>query len=459
MSRAGEAPKELPLHLIAIYALPSVTLSFLFVPLVAMLPAFYAQELGMSLAAVGAVLLISRSADLVLDPLIGKLSDTTRSRWGRRKPWMWAGTPVLMIGAALIFMPMPMGMAPWLYLLIASLVIYLGGSILGLSYSAWGAEVVSSYHGRSKVAAAREVAAVLGIVIASAVPAITALSGHGVDRFTMGLLGWMIIIITPLTVWASTRFVAEPVSVERAQPNWGKQLISLFKNKPFAVLCIAFLVMNFGSSIATSTLIFFITHYLRQPEVIGPVLLGSFISVMAFVPFWVWVSRRIGKHRAAGISLLLAIGINMAVATFLQPGDGWWFVAAMSVAGACSAGFLTLPLGMMGDIIDYDTLKTGATRGGLYFGIWSFCQKLSPALAVGVTLPFLTWVGFDPANKGDQAGLEALKYVYALGSAPLFIIGALLLLIFPIDARRHGIIRRRLDAREARLAAAGAVAV
>lgn len=450
-----EPLKELPFHLLSIYALPSITLSFLFVPLVAMLPAFYAQELGMSLTAVGGVLLLSRSADLVLDPLIGKFSDSTRTRWGRRKPWMWAGTPVLMFGAMMVFMPNTLGMSPALYLLLASLVIYLGGSMLGLSYSAWGAEVVSTYHGRSKVAGAREISGVLGIVLASSVPAITALGGHGVDRFTMGVLGWMIIIITPLTVWAATRFVAEPASVERAQPNWGRQLLSLFRNKPFAVLCIAFLVMNFGSSIATSTLIFFITHYLRQPEVIGPVLLSSFISVMAFVPVWVWIARKIGKHRAAGISLLLAIGINMAVATFLRPGDGWWFVAAMTVAGGCSAGFLTLPLGMMGDIIDYDTLKTGATRGGLYFGIWSFCQKLSPALAVGVTLPFLTWLGFDPAAKGDQAGVEALKYVYALGSAPLFILGALLLLIFPIDARRHGIIRRRLDAREARLAAAG----
>lgn len=451
--RATEAPKELPLHQIAIYALPSVTLSFLFVPLVTLLPAFYAQEVGMSLAAVGTALLVSRSADLILDPLIGKLSDITRTRWGRRKPWMWAGTPMLMLGAVLIFMPNLMGTPAWLYLLVASFVIYLGGSMLGLSYSAWGAEVVSTYHGRSKVAGAREIAGVLGIVITAAVPAVTALWGHGLDRFTMGVIGWMIIICTPLSVWISTRYVAEPAALDRAQPAWGRQILDLLKNKPFALLCIAFLVMNFGSSVATSTLIFYITHYLRQPEVIGPVLIGSFVWVLVFVPVWVWIARKIGKHRAAGISLIGAIAINMVVASLLKPGDGWIFVAFMSLAGATSAGFLTLPLGMMGDVIDYDTLKTGSTRGGLYFGIWSFCQKISPALAVGVTLPLLGWLGFDPANKGAAAGIEALKYVYALGSAPLFLLGALLLLIFPIDARRHGIIRRRLDAREARLAA------
>lgn len=449
---AAEPLAALPLRLLVIYALPSVTLSFLFVPLVAMLPAFYAQELGLSLTAVGSVLLASRMADLVLDPLIGKLSDATRTSWGRRRPWMIAGTPVLMIGAALVFMPMEIGLSPAWYLLIASFVIYLGGSMLGLAYSAWGAEVVSSYHGRTKVAGAREIAGVLGIVIASAVPAVTAMFGHGVDRFTMGVLGWMIVVITPLTVWATVRFVPEPRIIETAKIDWLRQLTGLWANTPFRLLCIGFFVMNIGASVATSTLIFFITHYLRQPEVIGPVLLGSFISVMAFVPVWVRVSRRIGKHRAAAISLILAIAINTVVATLLQPGDGWLFVASMALAGATSAGFLTLPLGMMGDIIDYDTLKTGASRGGIYFGIWSFAQKVSPALAVGITLPFLAWLGFDPAAKGSHEGVEALKYVYALGSTPFFLAGALMLWIFPIDARRHGIIRRRLDARIARSA-------
>ncbi|HRD27403.1 MAG TPA: MFS transporter [Caulobacter sp.] len=446
MTRGPTAPlAELPLLQLVIYALPSVTLQFLFVPMTALLPAFYARELSMSLATVGGVLLASRMADLVLDPLIGRLSDGTRTRWGRRKPWMVAGTPVLMLGAVLLFMPLSLGLAPAWYLLVASMVIYLGGSMLGLAYSAWGAEVVSSYHGRSKVAGMREALGVLGIVLAASVPAVTALYGHAVDRFTMGVLGWMILIITPVTVGLAIRFVPEPAILERAAINWRQQLLGLWRNKPFRVLCIAFVVMNLGSSVATSTLVFFIVHYLRQPEVIGPVLLGSFASVLAFVPVWVWISRRIGKHRAAGISLIAAILINAVVALLLQPGDGWWFVGAMIVAGAASAGYLTLPLGMMGDIIDFDALRTGQNRGGLYFGIWSFAQKISPAIAVGVTLPLLTYVGFDPASKDGTAGVTALKYIFALGSTPLFLIGALLLMAFPIDARRHAIIRRRLD--------------
>lgn len=448
--RPIEALAELPFRLLVIYALPSITLSFLFVPLVTLLPAFYADTLGMSLASIGGILLVSRTADFVLDPLIGKLSDITRTRWGRRKPWMIIGTPILMLGAALLFMPADIGVSPEWYLLIASFVIYLGGSTLGLAYSAWGAEIVSSYHGRSKVAGMREITGLLGIVITGSVPAITAMLGHPLDRFTMAVLGWMIIIFAPISVWASTRYVPEPAAVETARINWLRQLASLWANGPFRVLCSAFFFFSLGSSVATATLVFYIVHYLKQPEIVSPVLLGSFLSVLASVPAWLAISRRIGKHRAAGISLLLAIALNTGVTLWLQPGDGWLFVATMALSGAASAGFLTLPLGMMGDVIDYDALKTGTARGGLYFGIWSFAQKISPALAIGVTLPLLGYLGFDPAAKAHAAGLDALKYVFVLGSTPFFILAALLLLIFPIDARRHGIIRRRIDARALR---------
>jgi glycoside/pentoside/hexuronide:cation symporter, GPH family len=135
----------------------------------------------------------------------------------------------------------------------------------------------------------------------------------------------------------------------------------------------------------------------------------------------------------------------------MQPGDGWLFVGLMSLCGITSAAFLTLPLGIMGDIIDYDTLKTGEARGGLFFGVWAFFQQISPAIAIGVTLPLLEHLGFSAKGGNDAEALRALKYVYCLGPLPFMLAGALMFMTFPIDARRHGIIRRRLDARAARL--------
>lgn len=444
--RPAAAAADMPFWRLSVYALPAVPMSFLFVPLTALLPAFYAQELGLSLTAVGGFLLLSRLFDMVIDPFLGRLSDGTRTRYGRRKPWIALGVPICMLGAALVFMP-PAQVGGW-WLLMATGVIYFGASMLGLAHAAWGAEIIQTYHGRSKVAGFRESANVLGIVVASAVPAITGVLGHGIDRFTMAVMGWAVIVLTPLTAWAALRFVPEPAAPAAETPSpWIPTLRSLLANRPFRLLCAGYVVLNIGAGITNATLIFFISHYLRQPEVIGPTLLASFGSVLLGVPLWVRVSKAIGKHRAAGISLLIAITLSGLIATRLQPGDGWLFVGLMALLGATSAAFLTLPLGIMGDVIDYDTLKTGEARGGLFFGVWGFFQQISPAIAVGVTLPFLELVGFSAKGQNSLEALAALKYVYCLAPIPFFMFGAWMFLAFPLDARRHGIVRRRLERR------------
>lgn len=431
----------------AVYALPAIPLAFLFVPLTALLPAFYATHLGLGLTAVGTALLLSRMLDLAVDPLLGRLSDTVRTRRGRRKTWMVAATPILMAGAIALFLPPDE--VSFAYLFLASSLIYAGASMLGLSYSAWGAEIVVSYHGRAKIAGFRETATVLGIVIASSIPAITATYGHGVDSHTMALLGIVLVVLTPLAVVLAIRFVPEQKARPSAHGTWWAALRSLYGNKPFRWLCAAFLAIHVGTGVTSATLIFYVQSYLQQPEIIGPALLASFLSVLACVPLWVRISRRIGKHRAAGVSLFVAISINLVVVLQLEPGDGWLFVALLAVIGGISAAFLTLPVGIVGDVIDYDTLKTGAVRGGLYFGVWSFFQKLAPAVAVGGALPLLSFLGFNPAQTNDLQALDALKYVFCLAPAPFFLLGAVSLFLFPLDERRHGIIRRRLERRMA----------
>jgi GPH family glycoside/pentoside/hexuronide:cation symporter len=431
-----------------LYALPAIPLSFLFVPLSALLPAFYASHLGLGLTAVGTSLLLSRILDLAVDPLLGRLSDVVRTRRGRRKTWMVLAMPLFMAGTYILFIP-PVEVS-FLYLFLASSVIYAGASMLGLSYSAWGAEIVVSYHGRAKIAGFRETANVLGIVIASSIPAITALYGHGVDGHTMGLLGIVLLVLLPLTVLPAVRWVPELPPQATQHGSWWASLQSVFRNRPFRWLCAGFVSINVATGITSATLIFYVQNYLQQPEVIGPALLVSFLSVLACVPLWVRISRRIGKHRAAGLSLLVAISINVVVTLQLEPGDGWLFVGLLSVIGGISAAFLTLPIGIVGDVIDFDTLKSGTLRGGLYFGVWSFFQKLAPALAIGGALPLLSLLGFDPKGENSESALDALRYVYCLAPAPFFLIGSLSLLLFPLDERRHDIIRRRLDVREAR---------
>lgn len=446
-SKAASGGLSLPLLLI--YALPSIPLAFLFVPAVMLLPAFYASELNLSLSAVGGFILVSRALDVVLDPMIGKWSDSTHSRFGRRKVWMLAGTPLLMVGAYFLFMP-PVQPNGW-YLLVASFVIYAGGSTLGLPYSAWGTEVVASYHGRARMAAAREAATVCGGLLAASIPAITGYFGHGIDRFTMAILGLVIIVMTPLTVLLAIWRVPEPKLHQRVTIRWTSGMHDLLNNGPFRVLCGAYVLFSLGASFANGAMIFYMNDYLGAPTLVGATLLLLAVTTVLGVPIWLAISHRVGKHRALAYSLFLTVMIFALAVPLLRPGQGLLYMALMTFLGLTSAGFVTLPISIIGDVIDYDALKHRSSRGGLYWGVWSCAQKLAPAIGIGISLPLLEWMGFTPGRSSTEAGLEAVKFMYCFAPVPFMALGGFLMLRFPIDARRHALIRRRLETRAARV--------
>jgi GPH family glycoside/pentoside/hexuronide:cation symporter len=414
-----------------------------------LLPAYYASSLHVDLAEIGIFLLASRSLDVVIDPMIGKWSDSTPARFGRRKLWMWLGTPLIMGGAYLLLIP-PLRPNGW-YLLLASFVIYVGGSAMGLSYSAWGTEIVDTYHGRSRMAAFRETFGLIGSLTAAGIPAIGAALGHGIDRFTMGIFGWTIIVVTPLTVLIAILAVGEvPTRAREANAPWLRSLTDLWGNVPFRLLCGAYLLFSLGGSIVTATMVFYITYYLRQKEIVTPAFAVLPLCIVASIPLWLFISRRIGKHRAIAYSLFSSMGIFLVLVPQLHAGQGWWFVGIVAALAVISGGYQVLPSGIIGDVIDYDTLKHHEVRGGIYWGVWSFAQKIAPALGIGITLPLLKLMGFNPAGHSTATGLDALKYAYCFAIIPFLFAGGLLLMRFPIDSRRHDIIRRRLEARAQR---------
>ncbi|MGH7009413.1 MAG: MFS transporter, partial [Caulobacteraceae bacterium] len=265
------------------------------------------------------------------------------------------------------------------------------------------------------------------------------------------ILGWMIIVLTPITVLVAITLVAEPAAPPtRVSVPWLRSIRELLRNGPFRIFCGAYVLFSLGGSIANATMVFYMMDFLRAPSIVGPSLLASSISTIAAVPLWLRVSRRIGKHRAIALSLFAAIVVFAMVVPFLRPGQGWGFVAILGVLGAITAGYVTLPVGIIGDVIDFDTLKHRLPRGGIYWGTWSFAQKVAPALGIGITLPALKILGFNPGGHNSPAALLALKDTFCFAIIPFLFAGGLLLLRFPIDARRHALIRKRLETRQTR---------
>ena len=136
------------------YSLPSLVTSVTALPLALFIPAFYADDLGVPLAAVGAAIALSRLLDVITDPLIGAWSDRLRLPIGRRKPWMVLGLPLFLVSVWKIFVPDgPVSMG---YLLLWSALLYLGFTMIDLPHKAWGAELSSDYDERSRITSWRE---------------------------------------------------------------------------------------------------------------------------------------------------------------------------------------------------------------------------------------------------------------------------------------------------------------
>jgi Na+/melibiose symporter-like transporter len=440
---------RLPAGRLAAYAAPGVPLAALTLPVYIYLPAFYAEDLGLGLALVGGLLLAARLFDVVTDPIVGALSDRWQTRWGRRRPWLVAGLPLMLLAMFQLFLP-PDG-AGAAHLVGWTLALYLGWTIVLLPYAAWGAELSGDYNERSRIVGAREACIVAGTVLAAALPGALPLVLDDVSgdarAESLAAIAWFCLFALPLTVGTALLFVPEPApaAVGRVALMPGLRLIAA--NAPFRRLLIAYLLNGTANGMTATLFLLFVSHVLQLPDQAGYLLLAYFVSGIVSVPIWVAVSYRLGKAPAWAVGLALTSLLFVAV-PFLGPGDVWPFLAVCIATGLCLGADLALPGSMQADVVDLDTLQAGSQRTGLFFALWGMATKLALALAVGVAFPVLDLVGFDARAVTDDARL-GLSLLY--GAAPIAIkLSAIALLWrYPIDARRQAELRAALANRPA----------
>src|SRR5512139_1975065 len=142
-------------------------------PMALFIAPFYSRDLGLSLAAVGTILMLARISDVVTDPLVGQLSDRTRSRIGRRKPWILVGAPLMLVSVWMLFVPQ--GAVTNTYFAVWLVLLWLGWTFIGIPFYAWGAELSPHYHERTRIASVRTGVGLVGTLVAIVVPLLTGL--------------------------------------------------------------------------------------------------------------------------------------------------------------------------------------------------------------------------------------------------------------------------------------------
>jgi GPH family glycoside/pentoside/hexuronide:cation symporter len=445
--RTGAAAEPLSQRTMMLYALPHLTDAVMTLPMALFIPAFYAGEMGLPLAGVGAMISVSRIFDVLTDPVIGALSDRWHSRWGRRKPWLAIGTPVIMIATWMLFVP-PKD-ASLLYLMVWASLLSIGYSIFDLPYKAWGAELSTGYRERSRIAAWREGFGAAGQFLFLAVLVAMGLTGHQGGSDEMRAIALMVILSLPPLVAVTLWRVPEPPP-ERLTGEiligWSA-LISVVKNRAFLRTVIAIVLFGAGLMIQASLHKLVLKHVIGRPELFAPLILGETIASLVAMPLWLRLSDRIGKHRAVTLAALW-VGLWSLPFPWAGTGDIVFYGTLIVLRGSSFAAIFFLSNSIAADVIDQDTLDTGKQRTGLFFALWGMAIKLAVALGVLMGTGFPAWFGFDPtAASHSPASISALMQIYGWLPALIMLLAFPLLWNFPIDEERHRELRARIEAR------------
>lgn len=437
----------MPFSQLIAYALPALALAMPTIPIYIYLPSFYATDIGLGLAAAGGVLLAARIFDTVTDPVVGAISDRLTWRWGRRKPLMLIGGAVA--GGAMMALAHPPSDAGAMYLLVWAVALYAGWTLVMVPYTAWGAEIVSGYDERSRITAGREGATLIGILIASTIPVVIANGGQdAAEAESLQGITWVALILgVPAFIWIALRVPDRPITktlpLAENRVGWQNALRTLYENKPFLRLFCAWFINGLANGLPAVLFLLYMEHGLGIAEEDRPVyMLAYFLPGVLGVPVWIWLSTRSDKHRVWCAAMLIA-SAAFAVVPFLSPELAWVFMGVCFVTGATLGADLALPPSIQADVVDYDRLKSGRDRTGVYFALWGMATKLALALAVGIAFPALEIAGFDPNDEIPNA-IWALVVIYAVCPVVLKILAVMIVASFPISRRKHDIIRRRL---------------
>jgi len=414
-------------------------------PIAVYLPPIFARDFGLSLTTIGLIFLLGRLWDAINDPIIGALSDRTRTRFGRRRPWIAVSGVIFAIATMFLFFP-PDNVSP-AYLAVTLFVFYIGWTGVQIPFLAWSGEVSGQYHQRTRIATYQTVITAIALLSVLILPAVADQLRPGDGRLQMSLMGGLILATTlPGLILTLTAFPEDQPIEAPERFHLRETLAAIFGNALLLRVLASDFAVSLAQQIRSSLIVFFVTFYMGRPDWAAGLFLFQFVFGILAGPIWLRIGLRLGKHRTAVAGELVQVAVNLGL--LLVTPDTFGLLLALTLLQGLAQGSGNLMLrAIVADVADKQKLETGEERTGLYYSVFSLSGKAAGAFAVGITLPLLAWLGFDPKAANSPAALGWLHLIFALGPAIAHAISAALIHGFPLDERAHTEIRSRLSER------------
>jgi glycoside/pentoside/hexuronide:cation symporter, GPH family len=404
---------KVPTWRLTAYGLTSIPLAMAALPIYVNVPKFYADVIGLNLAAIGGLLLAARIFDAIQDPVLGHWSDLARDRPLGRFLFVALGAPVLALSMLGLFNPPALSTSGLAWWLVAMLVlVYTAFSAMQISYQAHGAEISHDPVERTRITAFREGMSLIGVFLAAALPQV--LSEKMGAREGYAMFAYVFIPFVLVLVLATILFSPKPkLHLQSAADNAFRAMLLPLKNQRFRRLLIVFVFNGIAAAVPATLVLFFIEDVLQRPDMTAQLLIAYFAAGALGMPLWVWLSARIGKGRAWFVGMVLSI-VAFVWAYTLGVGDVRAFLVICIMSGLGLGADLALPPSILADVIDDDERAGIGRNEGAYFGLWNLVTKMNLALAAGIALPTLAWLGYQPKITTSGEALGYLSATYAL---------------------------------------------
>lgn len=431
--------EKLPLRTKWLYGAPSFAGAAVAIPILVHMPKFYSDEILVPVGWIAMAIAMARALDAITDPVMGWLSDRTRSRFGRRRPWIAIGAPLCAAALVAMFSP-PTSLTPseagaWFA---ASFALYFFfHTVYEIPYQGLGLELTDSYHERSSLFSWRMAFVVAGTLIASAAPGL--LASLGLDareqmRLVAIVYGTALVALYLLLVVK----IREPQSHANRTPNpLVPGIRRALRNRPFRILFITFVIGSLPAAIP-ALLVPFYTFYVIEPpnpdQVLSMFLVVYFGSGFLCLPLWLWAAKRFGKLEAWLGSFFVGISAGVGL-YFGGKGDVAYVTALHAWAGvAFGAGGILVPA-MQADVVDYDELRTGKRREAQFAAFWAIVPKFVAIPGAALPIAALAALGYVPNQPQTPQVQQGIRIIYAVLPAAFALASFFLARLYPITER------------------------
>ncbi|MFC7545067.1 MFS transporter [Plantactinospora sp. GCM10030261] len=423
----------LPRTVVTGYAAGSlVTGAFGTVPGLLLLP-YLTDTLGVAAGVAALLVLLPKGWDVLVNPVAGRISDRTRSRWGARRPYVLVGGLALAVLFAAIFAgPAGTGAGAGGWVALTFLAAATAFAFFQVPYVAMPAELTDDYAERTRLMTWRIAVLAVAILISGAVAPLVVTGGGGglPGHRWMGLFVAALIVVGVLGTFLGTAN-APTGAIQQSEPSLRAQLAVAAGNRPFRALLICFVIQAAGIATVLAGVTYFARHVLRDPET-GPTLLfACFVApALLVMPVWSRLGGRLGKPRAFTVaSALFAVGALGLVAAPALPAVAVYLLVAL--IGCGYAGQQVFGLAMLPDCIAYDTRRTGRRQAGVFTGLWTAGETFGLALGPGIYGLVLQVSGYVPSITGGAAQPDSARLGVLLGFTvlPALLVGGALLLM------------------------------